>query len=100
MLAEGVLVTVRLTPRGGRDAIEGVARLADGTEVLRARVRAVPEDGAANAALRGLLAKEFGVPASAVSLSAGAAARVKQLRIAGDGPALMARFEKLAGGAA
>ena len=91
---------MRLTPKGGRDAVEGLARLADGTCVLKARVRAAPEDGAANEALRRLLAKSFGVPASAVTLTQGATARVKQLRIAGDAETLSARFQVLAGEAA
>jgi uncharacterized protein YggU (UPF0235/DUF167 family) len=89
-----------LTPKGGRDAVEGLARLADGACVLKARVRAAPEDGAANEALRRLLAKSFGVAASAVTLTSGATARVKQLRIAGDAVALAARFHALAGEAA
>jgi uncharacterized protein YggU (UPF0235/DUF167 family) len=91
---------VRLTPKGGRDVVDGLARLADGTSVLKARVRAAPEDGAANEALRRLLAKSFGVPASAVTLTSGATARVKQLRIAGDAAVLAARFQVLAGEAA
>ncbi|MGA7426797.1 MAG: DUF167 family protein, partial [Rhodoplanes sp.] len=48
---DGLIVTVRLTPRGGSDAIDGVETLADGRAVLKARVRAAPSDGAANAAL-------------------------------------------------
>ncbi len=45
---EGVIVSCRLTPKGGRDAIEGVAQLADGSSVLTARVRNAPQDGEAN----------------------------------------------------
>ena len=39
---EGVVVSCRLTPKGGRDAIDGVAELADGSSVLAARVRSAP----------------------------------------------------------
>jgi uncharacterized protein YggU (UPF0235/DUF167 family) len=53
---EGVVVACRLTPKGGSDAIDGVARLADGTGVLLARVRRTPEEDHANEALCGLLA--------------------------------------------
>ncbi len=67
-----------------RDSIEGTSTLADGQSVALARVRAVPEDGAANAALVVLLAKTFGRPKSAVTLVRGATQRVKQMRIAGD----------------
>ena len=60
-------VSVRATPKGGRDAIDGIATLADGQCVLKARVRAAPSDGEANDALAHLLAKSVGVPPSAVS---------------------------------
>ncbi len=78
-----IVLTVRLTPRADRDAVEGISILADGKAVAQARVRAVPEDGAANKALIALLAKRFHRPKSAIELVSGATARVKQLRIAG-----------------
>jgi len=92
----GLAVVVRLTPRGGRDAIEGIEQRADGQCVLKARVRAVASQGEANAALMGLLARAAGVPARDVSLVSGATARVKRLMIAGHGPTLMAALEKFA----
>jgi uncharacterized protein YggU (UPF0235/DUF167 family) len=85
---------VRLTPRGGRDALDGVAALSDGRAVLKARVRAVPEDGAANTALLGLLAGELGTARSAATLIAGHTARLKTIRISGDGPALADRLAR------
>ena len=75
---------MRLTPKGGRDALDGIEVLSDGRPVLKARVRAVPEDGKANEALVKLVAKAAGVANSAVSISAGHTARVKTLQIAGD----------------
>ena len=92
-----VIVTVRLTPKGGRDAIEGVDSLADGTEVLKARVRAAPHEGAANAALLRLMATALGVPPRQVTLAGGATARIKQVGIEGDPSSLTARLEELAG---
>jgi uncharacterized protein YggU (UPF0235/DUF167 family) len=86
----GVEVRVRVTPRGGRDAVDGVDVLGDGKAVLKVRVRAVPEGGAANEAVRRLIATMLGRPASAVRLAAGATSRVKTLSIAGD-PAEIAR---------
>ena len=71
---------VRLTPRGGADRVDGVA---DG--VLRARVSAAPADGAANASLCRLVAREVGVPPSAVRIAAGATSRVKVVEIDGVG---------------
>lgn len=81
---DGIRLSVRLTPNGGRDALEGFQTDAAGGRTLRARVRAVPEDGKANTALIVLLAKHFRVAKSAVSLVSGATARQKILRIEGD----------------
>jgi uncharacterized protein YggU (UPF0235/DUF167 family) len=77
-------VRLRVTPRGGRDAIDGVEALSDGRRVLKVRVRAVPENGAANDAARRLLASALGCPVSAVDLAAGATARLKTFGVAGD----------------
>jgi uncharacterized protein (TIGR00251 family) len=82
--AGGILLEVRLTPGASRDGIDGVRVLADGQAVAAARVRAAPDSGAANRALCLLLAETFGVPRSAVTLVAGATARRKRVRIAGD----------------
>jgi hypothetical protein len=74
--------TVRLTPRGGRDAIDGAGPAGE----LRCRVSAPPADGAANRALVRLLADAIGVPASAVTIEAGEASRTKRVRVEGVGP--------------
>ena len=95
MTADGVVVIVRLTPRGGRDAIDGVAQLADGRSVLKVRVRAAASEGEANAALMKLVAKTLGVAVRDVSLVAGAGVRLKHLRISGAGAMLAATLEKI-----
>jgi uncharacterized protein YggU (UPF0235/DUF167 family) len=89
-------VTVRLTPKGGRDTIEGIKHSADGQCVLKARVRAAASEGEANAALIKLLARAIGVPPRDVALTAGGTSRIKRLSIAGDGPTLAAALEKIA----
>ena len=86
---------VRLTPRGGRDAIDGIERRADGQSVLKARVRAAASEGEANAALVTLLAHAAGVPPRDVTLVSGATARIKRLTIAGHGPTLAAALENV-----
>ena len=91
----GVALWLRLTPKGGRDAIDGVARLSDGTSVLLARVRSAPEDGRANEALCALLANALGRPASRVRLAGGAKSRLKQVAVSGDPDALVARLRAL-----
>lgn len=93
--ADGVALTVRLTPKGGRDSIDGIETLSDGRAMLKARVRAVPSEGEANAALVKLLAKSLDVPARSVVVTGGATARVKRIAIGGDTSALIARLEKL-----
>jgi uncharacterized protein (TIGR00251 family) len=85
---------VKLTPKAGVDALEGIETGADGRCRLKVRVRAAPEKGKANAALEKLAAQMFGVPISAVSLIAGATARLKTLRIAGDPATLAARLSE------
>ena len=91
----GLILTVRLTPRGGRDAIEGITQLADGRSVLKVRVRVAPSEGEANAALVRLMAKALGVPARQVSLVAGANARIKRLQVTGAPNALASTLEYL-----
>lgn len=95
LAAGGVSVAVRLTPKGGRDAIDGLETLSDGRAVLKVRVRAAPSEGEANEALCRLIAKSVGVPPRDVALVAGATARIKRLAISGDGPTLMAALEKI-----
>jgi uncharacterized protein YggU (UPF0235/DUF167 family) len=91
----GIALSVRLTPKGGRDAIDGIEILADGRPVLKARVRAAPSEGEANDALCRLIAKTTGVPPRDVALVAGTTGRIKRLAIAGDGPTLVAALEKV-----
>ena len=95
--AVGLSVVVRLTPRGGRDAIDGIEQRADGQCVLKARVRAAATEGEANAALVVLLARSAGVPPRDIMLVSGATGRIKRLTIAGHGPTLAAALEKIAG---
>ena len=91
----GIAVVVRLTPRGGRDAIDGIEQRSDGQYVLKARVRAAATEGEANAALIALLARSAGVPPRSVALVSGATARLKRLTIAGHGPTLADALEKV-----
>lgn len=91
---DGLAIAIRLTPRGGRDSLDGVETLADGRQVLKARVRAAPSEGEANAALIALLAKELSLSRSHVSLTAGASARLKRILILGDAEELVARLRK------
>lgn len=71
---------VRLTPKASGAALEGRQTLSDGWVVLAARVRAILQDGAANAALEALLAGELGYAGGAVKVIAGATSRLKTIR--------------------
>jgi uncharacterized protein len=94
-VADGVALDVRLTPRGGRDAIEGVDYLADGRTVLKARVRAAPVEGEANAALARLIAQTLGIALRHVELTAGGTARLKRFHISGNARELDGLLERL-----
>jgi uncharacterized protein (TIGR00251 family) len=93
----GLVLTVRLTPKGGRDAIDGVEQMADGRSVLKARVRAAASEGEANAALIKLMAKSLGVAPREIELVGGATSRLKRLTVGGTGAALAATLEKICG---
>ena len=88
---------MRLTPKGGRDAIEGPRALSDGSVVLAARVRVAPEDGQANAALEVLLAKALGVARATAAVASGHKSRLKTVHVAGD-PVLLAERAARIGG--
>lgn len=93
----GLVLTVRLTPKGGRDEIQGVEQMSDGRAVLKVKVRALPTDGEANAALIKLIARVLKVAPRAVTLTSGATARIKRLEIEGDAATLSANLEKIVG---
>jgi uncharacterized protein YggU (UPF0235/DUF167 family) len=90
-VAGGLKLRVRVTPKSsGQDRVEGLMPGADGP-LLRVRVRALAQEGAANAALTRLVAAWLGVPPSAVALIGGPKARTKTLMVTGDGPELATR---------
>ena len=81
---DGISIALRVTPRGGRDDIDGIETLANGRTVLKVRVRAIAEGGEANRAVSELLAKARGVPKARVKLLSGATSRLKQVAVDGD----------------
>lgn len=72
----GARIAVRVTPRGGRDAVT-----LDEAGVIHVRVTTAPEDGKANAAVRKLLARALGVAPSRLTLTGGATSRDKVFRV-------------------
>ena len=81
---DGISVALRVTPRGGRDDIDGIETLANGRSVVKVRVRAVAEGGEANRAVTELLAKALHVPKARVRLLSGATSRIKQIAVDRD----------------
>ncbi len=94
ILPEGLEVLVRLTPKGGRDALDGIGALSDDRSVLKARVRCAPENGEANAALESLLAKACAVGRSHASVTSGATSRLKTVTLSGHTDLLLAALHK------
>lgn len=84
---------LRVTPRAGRDAIDGLRG-----GVLRVRLAAPPVEGRANAALVRLLARALGLPPRDVRVVRGATAREKLLEVDGvDEPEVWRRLGIAAG---
>ena len=81
---QGISIALRVTPRGGRDDIDGLETLANGRTVVKVRVRAIAEGGEANRAVTELLAKALGVPKRSVRVLSGTTSRLKQIAVDGD----------------
>jgi uncharacterized protein (TIGR00251 family) len=92
---QGISVALRVTPRGGRDEIDGIEALADGRSVVKMRVRAIADGGEANRAVTELLAKALGVPKARVRILSGATSRLKQVAVDGDPAKLGDSLRKL-----
>src|ERR1700712_2355333 len=81
---QGVSIALRVTPRGGRDEVDGLETLANGRTVVKVRVRAIAEGGEANRAVVELLAKSLRVPKARVRVLSGTTSRLKQIAVDGD----------------
>jgi uncharacterized protein len=87
----GVIVYFRLTPKSSKDAVDGLQTTAEGP-AFQARVRAIPEDGAANTALERLVSEWLQVPKTSVRLATGSKSRLKSVAISGDSEQLDQRL--------
>jgi uncharacterized protein (TIGR00251 family) len=75
---EAVFFSVRVVPRASKSEIAGEI---DGA--LKVRLCSPPVDGAANAELIKMLAREFGVSRGRVEIVSGQNSRTKRIRITG-----------------
>jgi uncharacterized protein (TIGR00251 family) len=82
-----MILEVEVQPRASRTEVVGWR---EGR--LRVRLTAPPVEGAANAALVGLLAERLGLPRRALAVVSGAAARRKRVRIDGIDEAALSRL--------
>jgi uncharacterized protein len=87
----GVRLRVRVTPKSSTETVLGLCETAEGT-ALQVKVRAVPENGAANSAVEKLIAGWLELPKSSVALRSGAKSRVKLLHVQGDSSTLVGRL--------
>jgi uncharacterized protein YggU (UPF0235/DUF167 family) len=94
VVAGGLRLRVRLTPKSSSDTVLGVEQTAVGS-ALKVKVRAVPEKGSANAALERLVADWLGLARRDVTLDTGSKSRVKTILVAGDGSVLSQRAAML-----
>ena len=92
---QGISVALHVTPRGGRDDIDGVETLASGRTVVKVRVRAIADGGEANRAVTELLAKALGGPKARVRILSGTTSRLKQIAVDGDPAKLGDALRKL-----
>ncbi|MEZ0225724.1 MAG: DUF167 domain-containing protein [Alphaproteobacteria bacterium] len=91
---QGVTVNVRLTPGARHDGIFGVVDAGDGKKALKISVRSPPEDGKANKELLALLADNWKLPKSSLTLLSGDTHRQKVILVIGDGQKLLNQLEK------
>lgn len=94
LTAEGIIVSVRLTPKASANAVQGLAPNATGGEALKIQVTAVPEGGKANQALIKLLSKEWKIAKSRLEIVSGAAERNKSVLVRGAPKDLQNRLER------
>jgi uncharacterized protein len=92
---QGISIALRVTPRGGRDDIDGVETLADGRSVVKVRVRAIADGGEANRAVTELIAKALKVPKARVRILSGTTSRLKQVAVDGDPATLGEKLREL-----
>lgn len=89
---DGLRLAVRLTPRAAADEVIGLTDGPDRPHVA-VKVRALPSEGAANAALERLVARWLGLAQRDVALVGGDKSRLKTLLLSGDPGELAERLQ-------
>jgi uncharacterized protein (TIGR00251 family) len=94
VVGDVVTMAVKVQPHARRPGLHGKVPDTEG-ERLAISVREPAEDGRANRAACVTLAEALGVPATDVTVAAGATSRRKMLRVRGDMAAITARLAAL-----
>ncbi|WP_442918243.1 DUF167 domain-containing protein [Magnetococcus sp. PR-3] len=89
---ETLYLTVRVQPKASRERVMGWQG-----DHLKIALNAPPVDGAANKALCGFLAKQFGVAKGQVCIVRGEKSREKQLALHGVDQTMWAKFAQCHG---
>lgn len=92
-IPDGVRVRLKVTPKAKRSQFGGLLDEPDGGKALKVSVTAAPEAGKANEAVIALLAQEWGVAKSAISVVSGATDRRKLVEIRGPSQDLLSRLQ-------
>ena len=95
IVENGISLTARVTPKGGRDRIDGLVVDSSGRALLALRVSVAATNGAATDAAIALVAAALKLPKRNVTLVSGATARVKRLLLIGDGSRIADQLEAL-----
>lgn len=96
-VAGGVRLRLKVAPKAKRNEIGGLIdepadAVSGAARALKVAVTAAPEGGKANEAVVALLAREFGVAKSAISVVSGATDRRKTVEIRGPSAELMQKI--------
>lgn len=94
VVQDGVILSIRITPKGGANRIEGTGIRGEST-YLKVRVSAPPEDGKANAALIEALAAWLNMPKSSFSVIGGHKSRQKSILVSGKAEELLPKILSL-----
>ena len=94
VVAGGLEVQLKVTPKAAHERIEDLKPTADGGVRLAVKVTAPPDKGKANQAVVRLLAGAWSLPGSRLAVIAGVSDRNKTLLIAGADAELKGRLDR------
>lgn len=92
---DDIRLRLRITPGARKPGFESDMPDADGRPLSRLKVRAKPQDGAANDDVVRTIAEAVGRPPSSVIIEAGHTARIKTVRIRGEAQAVARRLKEI-----